>query len=130
MPDTTSDTHSAVSLQVITNGTTVFESRGNWLHPLFELEEFFAEEGVASSQTEIRDKVVGKAAALLIVRLGIKCVHAGTMSRLALDVFERRNIRFSYDALVDRIDCRTEEILLSIDDPDDAYEILRKRAGR
>ena len=79
---------------------------------------------------DVRDKVIGKAAALLIVRLGVGCVHGDVMSELAVKVFSQSGIPHTFDKLVKRIDCQTEEILLEIDDQDIAFRILCKRANR
>jgi Domain of unknown function (DUF1893) len=107
-----------------------FKSSGKWLYPLFELEDFFASEGVPDGDLLLADKIVGKAGALLIVRLGIRDLRAGIMSRLARPVLEASGVRFSFETLVDRIDCVTESILERIDDPEEAYVILARRAGR
>lgn len=125
-----SENKGAPSLQLFANGEIVFESAGTWLHPLFDLESFLDANPVDLSDARIRDKIVGKAAALLIARLGIKQVHGDTMSLLASRLFDNLGTSYTFDAMVDRIDCRTEEILLDIDDPDRAHRILRQRAGR
>ena len=51
----------------------------------------------------IADKVVGKAAAGLIVRGGAREVYADVMSRLALPLFDEAGIPYTYGELVDRI---------------------------
>ena len=63
-------------MQVIKNNEVLFESDRRWLHPLFDLEGYLAQHPLDLSGAEIRDKVVGKAAAMLIVRLGAGSVHA------------------------------------------------------
>jgi hypothetical protein len=118
------------SLELFRDSQLVFSSAGKWLHPLFELEDFLAGSGLDPAGLRLRDKVAGKAAALLIVRLGIRHVHAGVLSRLGKRVFETRRVQHSWDQLVERIDCQTEAVLAGIDDPVEAYAWLRKRAGR
>jgi hypothetical protein len=78
----------------------------------------------------VRDKVIGKAAALLLIRLGTGRVHGELMSELAVQILTHFNIPHTYDQLVPRIDCQTETLLLDVDDPDQAYRILCQRAGR
>lgn len=117
-----------VSLELVSGGRRVFESRGRWLHPLLELEEFLALRPLDRSTLELRDKIVGRAAALLIVRLGIPRVHAGILSRCGEAVFRERGVRYSFDTLVDRIACRTEELLRDVSDPEDAHAIVVERA--
>jgi iron complex outermembrane receptor protein len=54
-------------------------------------------------QAQIADKVVGKAAAGLIIQGGIAEVYADVMSRLALPLLDASGIIYSYGELVDRI---------------------------
>jgi hypothetical protein len=78
----------------------------------------------------VRDRVVGKAAAFLIVRLGIPRLQAGVLSRLGKQVLEARRVVHSWQRLVERIDCQTEAALEKVEDPEQAYAFLRQRAGR
>ena len=118
-----------ITLQVINNGKEIFRSDKRWLYPLFDLETYLNEHPLDISNAEIHDKIIGKAAALLILRLGINKAHAGVISKLACAVFDQIAFPYTYTTLVDRISCKTEELLLDIDDPDIAYRILLKRAG-
>lgn len=118
-----------VSLELLESGVRVFSSRGKWLHPLLELEEFLAHRGVARQGLSLRDKIVGKAAALLIVRLGIPEVHAGILSHPAEAIFRERGVRYTFDNLVERIACRTEELLSDVSDPEAAHALVVGRAS-
>lgn len=113
-----------VSLKLTLDGRVVFSSSGKWLHPLFQLERFLHTHKVDMSACEIRDKVVGRGSAFLIVRLGIRNVHAVLLSRLGKDVFDRAGIRHTWDNLVDQIQCRTEKLLKEVTDPEEAHGIL------
>ncbi len=53
------------------------------------------------------DKVVGKAAAFLYVLLGIRELHAETVSELALQVLSAQDISVTYTTLTPRIRNRT-----------------------
>jgi zinc transport system ATP-binding protein len=117
-----------VSLEVSRDGVRVFVSAGRWLYPLLDLEEFLAKRSVDPSRLSLRDKIVGRAAALLIVRLGIQEVHAGILSRLGEEIFRTRGIRFSCDELVERIACQTEELLRDVTDADEAHALIVSRA--
>lgn len=128
MPNT--NVSATSSLQYLVAGEVVFASDGSWLHPLFDLEDFLGSAGINAENAEIRDKIIGKAAAFLIARIGAARVHGHIMSRLATEVFERTGTPFTYDLLVDRIDCRTEELLRDVTDPEEAYRVVRARAGR
>lgn len=119
-----------VSLQVFLDEQVIFQSSGTWLYPLFDFEDFLQDHPLETARIFIRDKVVGKAAALMMLHMAIGRVHGGLMSELAVEFFSRNHIPYSYDKLVPRIDCKTEAILLEIDDPSEAYRILCKRANR
>ena len=55
------------------------------------------------SGAKIADKVIGKAAAGLIVCGEVREVYADVMSRLALPLLDNANIAYSYGKLVDKI---------------------------
>lgn len=119
-----------VSLQVIIDQKCVFESRGKWLYPLFDLEDYLQAYPIPMAEAFVRDKVIGKAAALLLIRLGAGRIHGELMSELAVETLTQFDSSHTYDQLVARIDCQTETLLLDVDDPEQAYRILCKRAGR
>jgi hypothetical protein len=52
------------------------------------------------------------------------------MSKLGQQALEKYDVAYGYGTLVDRIDCRTEEILLDEFDLEKAYAILKQRAKR
>jgi zinc transport system ATP-binding protein len=118
------------TLTVFHNGTPIFTSDGKWLHPLFELEDYLAEHAFQPDNLILQDKIIGKAAALLILRMGFHTVKAGVLSRLGEAVLQRHGIVYSYDQLVDRIHCQTEELLATVEEPEEAYQLVKVRAGR
>ena|SRR5437899_3324384 len=118
------------TLTVLHEGTPIFTSHGNWLYPLFELEAYLAEHPVQLERLVLQDKIIGKAAALLIHRLGFRTVKAGILSRLGEAVLLRHGIAYTYEQLVDRIHCQTEELLATVEDPEEAYRLVKVRAGR
>lgn len=112
---------SETTLELIRDGKVLFSSNGKWLHPLFDLERFLKERGIDPRDAEIHDKIVGRASAFLIVRMGIRKIRAGILSRLGKDVLERANAAFTWGTLVDEIQCRTENLLRDVTDPEEAY---------
>ena len=118
-----------VSLQAFHGRRRIFSSAGKWLYPLFELEEYLRSSSYAPGSVRVEDKIVGKAAALLLVRLGIRRIKAGILSELGRAVLKRHAVKHSADSIVERIDCRTETLLLEIEDPEEAYRIVRARAS-
>jgi hypothetical protein len=118
------------TLTVLHEGTPIFTSCGKWLHPLFELEAYLANHPIEPAQLLLQDKIIGKAAALLIHRLGFRTVKAGLLSRLGEAVLQRHGIAYTYGQLVERIHCQTEELLAPVEDPEEAYQLVKVRAGR
>jgi Domain of unknown function (DUF1893) len=123
-------TAQAPTLTVFHNGTPIFTSNGNWLHPLLELEEYLADHAFQPKNLLLQDKIIGKAAALLILRMGFHTVKAGILSRLGEAVFQRHGMAYTYEQLVERIHCQTEELLATVEDPEAAYQLVKARAGR
>ena len=123
-------TAQAPTLIVLHEGTPIFTSHGNWLYPLLELEAYLAEHAFQPENLILQDKIIGKAAALLILRMGFHMVKAGVLSRLGEAVLQRHGIVYTYEQLVDRIHCQTEELLATVEDPEEAYRLVKVRAGR
>jgi hypothetical protein len=112
------------TLIVLHEGMPIFTSHGNWLHPLFELEAYLAEHAVQPEGLVLQDKIIGKAAALLIQRLGFRIVQAGVLSRVGEAVLQRYRITYTFERLVDRIRCQTEDLLAGVEDPEEAYRLV------
>ena len=118
------------TLTVLQDGVPIFTSTAKWLHPIFDLEEFLADHPFQADDLILQDKIIGKAAALMIHRLGFRTVKAGVLSRLGEAVLQRHEITYTYEQLVDRIYCQTEALLAAVDDPDEAYRLVKARAER
>ncbi len=118
------------SLIVTQNDKVIFTSNQHWLYPLFELEDFLKQHPIDASELFLRDKIAGRAAACLMVYLGIRHCHVGLISQRALSVLDLHNVSYTYDRLVDQIQCRTENMIDDEMSISDAYLLLRKRAGR
>lgn len=80
----------------------------------------------------VADLVVGKAAAMLFVRSGIKAVFARTISEAGRAVLKKHGIRCEYGALTDRIMnwegtdvCPMEKAVLNTENIEEAYERLK-----
>lgn len=76
----------------------------------------------------IADKVIGKAAALLMVYGKVKEVFTPTISVPAIEVFKNHNVKITYDKIVERIInrkgdglCPMETLCLNIDNPEEAF---------
>ena len=114
------------STLAVISGDDVFTSQERGVKPLLfllkEKKEFLKGASVA-------DKVIGKAAALLMVLGEIKEVHTLIISEPAVKVFEKHNIPCFYDKKVDRIVNRTgdglcpmETLCLDVENPQEAFD--------
>ncbi len=55
------------------------------------------------SGADVADKVVGRAAALIMILGGVSRVYADTVSQLALELFAQNNVEISYNQVVPHI---------------------------
>ena len=117
------------TLEVFLKDKLIFFSDKHWLHPLFELEQFIYKTDYKAPDLTAHDKIIGKAAALLLIHLGIGHVKGELMSKLGKEALDRYGVKNDYTNLVDRIICATEYLLKDEFDHVNAYSILKKRAG-
>jgi len=82
------------TLTILHEGTPIFTSHGKWLYPLLELEAYLAKDHLQPAHLLLQDKIIGKAAALLIHRLGFHTVKAGVLSRLGEAVLQRHGMAY------------------------------------
>lgn len=80
----------------------------------------------------VADKVIGKAAAMLLSKYKIKELHTSLISEIALEYFEKTPISVTYDNLVpniinrDKTDiCPMEKCVLSTNDENEAEKLIR-----
>ena len=119
-----------VSLAVFNDDDLIFTSGAKWLHPLFALEEFLLTYSGPRDMLSAHDTAAGKAAAILMARLGIKRAHINLVSDLAAEIYEQHGIALSYERKIDRLLCQTEALLASMDDEEEIYLLLKERARR
>jgi len=113
------------TISVVSNGE-VFTSQERGVKPLLHL---LTEKKGFLKGASVADKVIGKAAVLLMVLGEIKEVHTLIISEPAIKVFEKYNIPCFYDKKVDRIVNRTgdglcpmETLCLDVDEPQEAFQ--------
>ena len=116
---------SASTIAVVSNGE-VFTSQERGVKPLLHL---LSEKKGFLKGASVADKVIGKAAALLMVLGEIKEVHTLIISEPAIKVFEKYNIPCFYDKKVDRIVNRTgdglcpmESLCIDVEEPKEALK--------
>ncbi len=123
-----------MGIEIFHNNKLIFRDQGKWLHPLFKAGDYLAETAgrleneYPIAELFLKDTVIGRAAALLIVNLGIKKCHGDLMSRKALPIFKKFGVTCSWDRMIDAIECKTEDIFSENDSPAKAEVLLRARA--
>jgi zinc transport system ATP-binding protein len=107
----------------------VFSSEKHWLHPLFELEEILLRTGNPGEML-VADRITGRAAAFLLTRLGIRNLRTGVLSQAAIPVLDRWGIEYRCEEIIEKVSCSTEALLSGIQDPENAYALVRERRER
>lgn len=82
------------------------------------------------------DLIVGKAAAMLFVKVGISEVYAQTLSKAGAEYLKAHGIPFTYKTLTDKIInregtdiCPMEKAVIGIDDAEEGYAALKARTA-
>lgn len=119
-----------LTLRLYSGDAVIFSSEKHWLHPLFDLEGFFRDSGQDPAQTFLVDRITGRAAAFLVVRLGIRDLRTQVLSRRAIPVLERFGVRHQCGELIDKVLCATEDLLAETQDPEAAWVLLQERRAR
>ena len=119
----------STSLQIFASNKLIYSSSGKWLHPLFEFGDFLKTYKGDLTNLSSHDASVGKAAAVLSVRFGIKKIHANLMSDVAINYLNEKNakgakIEFHYDTKIDKLKCITEKEYENIKDEEEIYQKL------
>ena len=118
------------TIVIYKNDASVFVSDDRGVAPLMKL---LKEDKSQLLDSIVVDKVIGKAAALLMVFAGVKEVFTPTISSPAVEVFKNHDIKITFDSEVDRIInrkgdglCPMETLCLDTDNPEEAFHrILR-----
>jgi len=115
---------------VCKNGEKIYKSQKRGVAPVMDLLESDPD---MLKGAYVADKVIGKAAALLLVKGGIAELYTEIISDHAINVFSKyTNIRVSYSKKVPYIVNRTkdgmcpmEKATIDIDSPEEAYEAVK-----
>ena len=108
-------------LKIFDGERLIFSSQSKWLHPIFEFEDFLADYDGPKDNFRAWDSAIGKAAAVLLIRLGVKQLHGELVSELAVKYTTQTlgEGKITWDTLVDRLMCQTESILNPLSDADE-----------
>jgi len=112
------------SFKVYAEKKLIFSSKSKWLHPLFEFEKFLSNSEHNPAKLKVEDKIIGRAAALVLIYLGITNINAGVLSYGGRKVLQKFSIEYDYKMIVEKIQCRTEQLLENIHDPKTAYQMI------
>jgi len=122
------------SMVIVRNGRVLFESRK---HGLSGLVEAIDKCGGLLKGSSIADKVVGKAAAMLIAYAGMVNVYASTLSIHGKQELEKHGIHYRYGKIVQYIAgrdkeklCPFERLTMQISDPAEAYMKIKSYMER
>lgn len=122
------------SLVVITSGGLEHVSRERGVVPLLDIVE---KAGEGLRDAVLADKVVGRAAAMLVAGAGFSRVYARVLSMPAREFLEIAAIPTIWENLVTGIHnrsgdgcCPMEALTLGVTDPQEALEKLRNVLGR
>ncbi len=116
----------ALNLIILKNNKRLYQSAKEGMLPLYQA---ITEFGVTHLEnTMVIDKIVGKAAALLISYIHAKVVYCSLLSTRGKTVLEKQNIAFYYEVLTPEIInrygtdiCPFEKAVLDIEDPSTGY---------
>lgn len=116
------------TLVIYKNNASVITSNDRGVNSLIKL---IKEDKSQLSGSLIADKVIGKAAALLMIYAGVKEIYAPIISKPALQTLLKHNVKIYYDKEVERIInrkgdglCPMETLCLDIEKPEEAYLLL------
>ncbi|UCD45173.1 MAG: DUF1893 domain-containing protein [Candidatus Bathyarchaeota archaeon] len=123
---------SGSSLLVFRGGAMVFSSSSRGIMPLIEAIEEVGLDDLRGAVTA--DRVVGKAAVLLNLYMGVDEVHALLISEGAKRLLGERGVGFEFleetDAIKEKdgvIFCPFERLVQGISDPEEAYTAIRAK---
>ncbi|MCS7119851.1 MAG: DUF1893 domain-containing protein [Nitrososphaerota archaeon] len=121
-----------LSLAIVKKGEIIFRSDATGIVGLLTAIERLGEKMHKSS---VADRIVGKAAALLLAGSHVDFVYAEIMSNEGLKVLKENNVNLQYGRLVPFIlnkhkndICPYEKFSSLLSSPDEAFEMLRKFA--
>lgn len=119
---------------VLQNGQVVYQADGRGVSPLLRL---FDSDKEKFAGAMVADKIIGKAAAMILVCGGVQAVYGEVMSSAAQAYLQARGIPCRYGRCVGMISNRTgngicpiEQSVLEIDDPHEGMQAMRKTISR
>lgn len=119
------------SIVVVKENEIVYKSESKGLQSLISL---YKNEKSTLEDSSIADKVIGRAAALILFDANIKEVYADLISENAIDILDKSNIPYEYKTLVKEIRnrdntgmCPMEELSLKCTSADELIEKIEEK---
>lgn len=123
-----------VKVAAAKGGRLIGWAAGDGIRPLLDLAEQLGEEMRGAG---IADRVIGRAAAFVLIAAGAAGVHGETLSREAVALLERAGIAVTGEHVVPHIlrpdgagPCVMEQQVRDVEDPAEALARLRRFLGR
>lgn len=120
-----------LSLVIVKNGRVLFETESHGINGLLKVIKQLQDNMTGSS---VADRIVGRAAALLLVYSGVVAVFAVTVSDSGIEVLKNNHVFHEFERRVPRIldskkvdVCPFERLVAKFSDPKEAYEELKAR---
>jgi hypothetical protein len=118
------------SIVVVKDGNILTKKQGDGIRPILEAIDELREDMQGSI---VGDRILGKASALLCVYSKVKGVYSPQATKTAIAVLIRAGIPGQTDEIIPYIKnrygddvCPFEKMLLDVDAPEEAFEILKK----
>lgn len=115
----------------VKEGSVIAASQENGIKPLMKI---LRKNRSMLKESSIADKIIGKAAALLVLLAKAKVLHGYTMSSSAIEILSDKDMNFTYDNEVKHIlnntgddMCPMEKTTLNINKPNRAFIALEKK---
>lgn len=119
------------SCVVIKEGEIIYSGMGRGIAPLIEL---FENHNDLLKNSIVVDKIIGKAAAMILFLSGVKSVYGITMSRAGKEYLESKGIAVHFERCIDVIEnrkkngiCPMEMAVIQEEDAYVGYEILKEK---
>ncbi len=119
-----------LNLLILKDGEIIYSSREDGMAPLLEAIDQLGLEKLVDST--VVDKIVGKAAALLIAYFKAKEVYTKLLSRSAIKALKAHGINYEAERVIDHIRdkenkdiCPFERMVLKIEDPQEGYKKIK-----
>lgn len=109
----------------------IFRDYDVWLYPLFKFYNFIeTSPHINIDDILVLDTIIGKGAAVLLIKIGIQHCYGHTVSEGAIRMLQKHNVDIEAHEIIKQIGCETESIIQDGADINEAYEMLLARSKK